>query len=372
MNPNTLPPGLMLVHGNRSERLRDLLVEWMKRYPLGPLEDEIILVQSNGIAQWLKLALAAHADPETGEGGCGIAVALDILLPSRFIWQAYRAVLGASSVAEASPFDKSRLVWRLMRVVPALVGREEFEPLRRFISRDDDRRKRYQLAERIADLFEQYQMYRADWLASWAKGDDVAIDARGERHPLPAEQRWQAALWRELVAEVAHSPSGAAGDIASMGGRAAVHEAFIRRATEWPYDTPPAGLPRRIVVFGISSLPRQSLEALAVLSRWSQVLMCVPNPCAHYWADIVPEKELLRATQSRQARRKGSPSELSGDLLHLHAHPLLASWGRQGRDFIGLLDEFDNAEAREGYLPQFTNIGERIDLFEERDARTML
>ncbi len=181
MNPNTLPPGLMLVHGNRSERLRDLLVEWMKRYPLAPLENEIILVQSNGIAQWLKLALAAHTDSATGEGGCGIAVALDIVLPSRFIWQAYRSVLGASNVAEVSPFDKSRLVWRLMRVVPALVGRAEFEPLKRFISRDDDRRKRYQLAERIADLFEQYQMYRADWLANWAKGDDVAIDARGER-----------------------------------------------------------------------------------------------------------------------------------------------------------------------------------------------
>ncbi len=126
------------------------------------------------------------------------------------------------------------------------------------------------------------------------------------------------------------------------------------------------------MVFGISSLPRQSLEALAVLSRWSQVLMCVPNPCAHYWADIVPEKELLRAAHSRQARREGSPAELSVDLLHLHAHPLLASWGKQGRDFIGLLDEFDSAEAREGYLPQFTNIGERIDLFEERDAHTML
>ncbi|GAB2871989.1 exodeoxyribonuclease V subunit gamma [Paraburkholderia jirisanensis] len=373
MSPNSLSPGLLLVHGNRSERLRDLLVEWMKRYPLAPLENETILVQSNGIAQWLKLALAANADPATGEGGCGIAAALDILLPARFIWQAYRAVLGNDHVAEESPFDRLRLVWRLMRVVPALVERPEFEPLRRFINRDDDRRKRYQLAERIADLFEQYQMYRADWLASWAKGEDVAIDARGEHHPLPDEQRWQAALWRELVAEVAHSESGTAGDIASRGGRAAVHDAFMRRATEWPDDgTRPKGLPRRIVVFGISSLPRQSLEALAALSRWSQVLMCVPNPCAHYWADIVPDKELLKAAHSRQTRRDGAPAELDLKQMHLHAHQLLASWGKQGRDFIGLLDEFDNAEARARYLPQFTNIGERIDLFEEREADTML
>ncbi len=375
MTSNSLPPGLMLVHGNRSERLRDLLVEWMKRYPLAPLENETILVQSNGIAQWLKLALAAHVDPATGEGGCGIAAALDIVLPSRFIWKAYRAVLGASSVAEQSPFDKGRLVWRLMRVVPALAGRAEFESLRRFISRDDDRRKRYQLAERIADLFEQYQMYRADWLDAWRAGEDVVIDARGERLPLPNEQRWQAALWRELIAEVGQSASGIAGDIASAGGRAAVHEAFMDRALNWRGDTRPPGLPRRIVVFGISSLPRQSLEALAALSRWSQVLMCVPNPCAHYWADIVPDKELLRAAHSRQARKAGSDgaaAEPPADQMHLHAHPLLASWGKQGRDFIGLLDEFDSADARESYRAQFTNIGERIDLFEERDADTLL
>lgn len=372
LNPNSLSPGLMLVHGNRSERLRDLLVEWMKRYPLAPLENETILVQSNGIAQWLKLALAAPARAATGEGGCGIAAALDIVLPSRFIWKAYRAVLGAEQVAEVSPFDRTRLAWRLIRVVPALAGQPGFEPLRRFISEDDDLRKRYQLAMRLADLFEQYQMYRADWLAAWARGEDVAISARGEPEPLPDEQRWQAALWRALLDDVAQSPGAESGDISSTGGRAAVHEAFMAAAASLPHDTRPAGLPRRIVVFGISSLPRQSLEALAALSRWSQVLLCVPNPCAHYWADIVPDKDLLRAEHSRQTRRAGAPAELNADQLHLHAHPLLASWGKQGRDFIGLLDEFDSAEARESYRAQFTNIGERIDLFEEREAETML
>jgi exodeoxyribonuclease V gamma subunit len=58
--------------------------------------------------------------------------------------------------------------------------------------------------------------------------------------------------------------------------------------------------------------------------------------------------------------------------LHLHAQPLLAAWGKQGRDFIGLLDEYDEAEERERYSSQFTGIGQRIDLFESDDALTML
>ena len=30
--------------------------------------------------------------------------------------------------------------------------------------------------------------------------------------------------------------------------------------------------------------------------------------------------------------------------LHLHAQPLLAAWGKQGRDYIRLLDQFDETQ----------------------------
>lgn len=47
--------GLAIIHANRLETLRDLLVRWMRDNPLAPLEQEQILVQSNGIAQWLRM-----------------------------------------------------------------------------------------------------------------------------------------------------------------------------------------------------------------------------------------------------------------------------------------------------------------------------
>jgi len=163
LSPTSLTPGFMVVHGNRLEDLRGLAVEWMRLHPLGPLENETILVQSNGIGQWLKLALAE--DPENG--GAGIAAALDVILPARFLWQAYRTVLTHTSqhedaVPETSPFDKSRLVWRLLRLLPTLAEQEVFAPLAQFLEVDREQRKHYQLAERLADVFDQYQVYRAD------------------------------------------------------------------------------------------------------------------------------------------------------------------------------------------------------------------
>jgi exodeoxyribonuclease V gamma subunit len=362
----------MLVHGNHPEALRDLVLTWMKRYPLAPLEDEIILVQSNGIAQWLKLALAADAQVGGG-GGCGIAAALDLSLPSSFLWQAYRAVLGNEAVPEVSPFDKSRLLWRLMRLLPQVTTQAVYSPLERFLDRDSDLRKRFQLAERLADLFDQYQVYRADWLAAWAQGDEVLIDARQLRTALPEEQRWQAALWRALLADVGVDNALSAGPgAASNAGRAAVHAAFMQVAAQWQDGERPAALPRRVMVFGISTLPRQSLEVLATLARWTQVVMCIHNPCEHYWADIVADRDLLRAEQSRQQRRSGVPPVVADELLHLYSHPLLAAWGKQGRDFIALLDEHDSERSRASYQPVFTAIEQRIDLFADHGGSTLL
>ena len=48
--------------------------------------------------------------------------------------------------------------WRLMRLLPGLLAEEAFAPLRRFLADDQDLRKRHQLAERLADLFDQYQV----------------------------------------------------------------------------------------------------------------------------------------------------------------------------------------------------------------------
>ncbi len=353
---SSLQPGFMVVHGNHPEALRDLMLAWIARHPLAPLEDEVVLVQSNGVAQWLKLALARDA----AEGGCGIAAALSMQLPSRFTWQAYRAVLGAADVPAASPFDKPLLVWRLMRMLPALLAEDAFAPLRRFLARDDDLRKRHQLAERLADLFDQYQVYRADWLAGWAAGDDAIATAREGRQPVPELLRWQPRLWRALQDDV--------GPQAALASRAEVHRRFLDACAR-PGGGRPAGLPRRLVVFGISSLAQQSLEALAALARWTQVLMCVHNPCEHDWSHIVADKDLLRAERLRRPRRPGGDGAIAEEALHLHAQPLLAAWGRQGRDFIRLLDAHDETEA---YEPRFRAIGQRIDCFEPNDTATLL
>jgi len=342
--PSAVTPGLLILHGNQMEQLRAAVFGWLRANPLGPLEEETILVQSNGVAEWLKIALAQEL---------GVCAATRVALPARFLWEAYRGMLGRERVPSRAPYDKGPLTWRLMRLLPALLDDPVFAPLRHFLG-DGDPERRLQLAERLADLFDQYQVYRADWLEDWSAGRDVLRSARGEAVPLAPDQRWQAQLWRAVGASVPVQQRDS--------GRATIHQQFVRESA---LGEPAGRLPRRVVLFGMSALPYQTLQAVAALARHTQVLLAVPNPCQFYWGDIIEGRELLRAAHKRQRQKGGRDlAAIPLEELHAHSNPLLASWGRQGRDFVRMLDEFDSANSAPGQM--------RIDLFSEGEGTTLL
>lgn len=347
MNPDdsSLTPGFMALHGNRLEDLAATVQGWLARHPLRPLEEEVILVQSNGMAEWLKMELARLG---------GVCAAVRVELPGRFLWRTYRQVLGPRAVPRESPLDKVPMTWRLMKILPDLLPLDDFGPVRGYL-RDDDPGRSLQLAGKLADLFDQYQNYRVDWLEAWAQGEGVLIGPDGRRLELPPEQRWQAHLWRALLATLDASQAEAI--------RPRLHRRVIERLQgPDPQREPLTGsVARRVVAFGMSHMPGTTLEALAALSRYSQVMLAIPNPCRYYWGDIMDGRELLRSQRRRQPSRRGPDLALvSLAEMHRYAHPLLAAWGRQGRDFIRQLDAFDDAQAtqRDFDLP-------RIDLFDE-------
>lgn len=334
-----LHPGLMVLQGNRLELLRDAVFQWLQRTPLGPLEEEVFLVQSNGTAEWLKAQWAQRT---------GICAAVRTELPARFVWRSYRAVLGAAGAPAQSPLDKSPLRWRLLRQLPEAVQGDGFEALAGYLAAGGIER-RLQLATALADVFDQYQVYRADWLRAWAQGQEVLLDAQGRATPLPEPQRWQARLWRQLAEAV---PQG--------GQEAARPEVHVRFIAELQRGATPAKLPRRVVVFGMSHLPLQTLEALIALSAHVQVIIAAPNPCQFHWADIIDGREWFAGIVRRQRLRgEADPAALPLHAVQPQAHPLLAAWGRQGRDFMRLLDEHDA-------------VLNRIDVFDAFAPQTLL
>ncbi len=346
-------PGFMVLHGNRLEDLRTLLIGFLKSQPLAVLQPEVILVQSNGMKNWLEMALA-------DEDALGICAATRMELPGGYLWQVYRAVLGADAVPHHMVFDKANLLWRLMRLLPTLAAANPvYAPLQRYLGAGAEGRRLYQLAQQIADVFDGYQSYRADWLGDWAAGQDILGAHDGQAQALDDTQRWQAQLWRDVCADVGASLADAS--------RSSVHARFMAEMKKLVQryqanGQVPAGVPPRIVVFGISSLSMQTVEALAILGQMCQVLMLVQNPCQYFWGDIVEGhaqlRQQLRQRQQAKPQRDGSRQGRLFDEAPAHAvgHPLLASWGKQGRDYLHQLNEFDQVEAYRGRVS-------RVDAF---------
>lgn len=342
--PSDIQTGLIALHSNRSETLASTVCAWLRERPLHPLEEDIILVQSNGMAEWIKMTLASEG---------GICAATRVELPARFLWRTYRQALGRAQVPTQSPMDKLALTWRLMQQLPTLLPLAGFEPIARFLHGNEPVRL-FQLASRLSDLMDQYQVYRADWLEAWAQGRDVLCVSGHLEVPVPQDQMWQPMLWRALLAGLDEEQRNSI--------RPRLHQRVLQALQGGaPTQAPVA---RRVVLFGMTHLPLSVLQILAALAERSQVLLAIPNPCRYHWADIMDGRELLRMQRRRQPLRGGRDlAELPLEQMHAHAHPLLAAWGRQGRDFVRQLDAFDDAElARQRFaIP-------RVDLFDEDDG----
>ncbi len=278
---------LVVTRSNRLEMLADRLVEGLREAPPPPLTPEIVVVQSNGMARWLTLCLAR---------GLGLSANVRFLLPATHLWEIFRLLL--DDVPEASPLEPAVSVWHLVSILEALEETPRFAPLHAYREGTDER-GRYELAARLADLFDQYLVYRPGWIARWDAGEDDG---------------WQAELWRRLARRTA-APHRARVQAAAMR---ALATGAIR-----------GQLPRRLALFGIPTLPPAYLDAFRRLADHVEVNLFVLDPCSEYWADLIAERDLPRRAGRADARA-----------LHLETGPpLLSSLGKQGRDFLDLVLE---------------------------------
>jgi exodeoxyribonuclease V gamma subunit len=309
---------LHLVQSNKMEVLVEQCTQWLGSQQKGTsnhqslFEPHTILVQSPGMAQWLKIEIAK---------ALGISANMQFPLPSSFIWRLYQKYL--PDVPDISAFSKDNMAWKLMRILPTLLEDEEFSSIRSYLSSseygDDKQIRLFELCSKIADIFDQYLVYRPNWITQWESGNDNLPDVDNDKHP------WQPILWRQIIElskTLGESPSH----------RANLHHGLLEKLNGSGVE----GEHKGIAVFGISALPLQQLQVLEALAKQREVVIFWLNPCQHYWADLVDER--YKAVQQLAAYDENLEQALD-DYLDV-GHPLLASWGKLGRDYQDMLLEY--------------------------------
>ena len=304
----------MKVHrSNRVERLLDALVEVVAEPVPDPLQPECIVVQSGGMATWLSMQLSQRF---------GVFAGADFPFPRRFVHGVFEAVLDEpASGIEA--FTGPRMLWTILAELEAHLEHPAFAEVARFVADDPRQTQRFDLARRIATVFDQYLIFRPDLVLGWEDGRD---------------DHWQAQLWRAVSRR--QSARGGCRHIAALA-----RDLF---ATLSRPGFEPAGLPSRVCVFGLSTLPPFYVDILAALGRHIQVHLFVISPSREYWAEL----------RSAKAAPSADPVETLEQLEHVP--PLLASLGTVGRDFQYVLEsqvDYDEDDR---------------DLYVEPDDRTLL
>ena len=303
--------GLKLVTGNRLEILSEHLVRMLARPLPSPLSPEIILVQSKGMERWLSMEIARQT---------GVCANCLFPFPNSFLYEILKKIIpDLPEEPFMTGFEPDVLAFKIMKVLPPCLNMPGFEDLSLYLKDDAKQLKLFQLSDKIANIFDQYLVFRPEMIFRWELGE---------------EDHWQAKLWRELTAEpdVIH--------------RAKLQRILLEKLKKKNIDK--EKLPKRLSVFGISYLPLFHFDFCAQLSEIIDVNMFLLNPCREYWADIVSDKEIKLI--------RGGYAEKENDMHLDKGNSLLSSMGVEGRDFFSLISEF-NCEVEECFAEPETSAG---------------
>ncbi|MBC8212583.1 MAG: exodeoxyribonuclease V subunit gamma [Gammaproteobacteria bacterium] len=292
---------LYIHHSNRLNRLTEILQQQLGYQLSAVLSPAQILVQNPGMKRWLQQQISRSS---------GIAANLNFPLPSRFIWDVFLSQF--NDLQDLSAYDGEVLRWRLMALFRQHQDATPLSILQAYMSQDESGLARFQLAEKMAGLYDQYLVYRPDMISNWEQGKT------GDS----STEQWQAYLW-SLIRQHITQPH-----------RAELIKRLIQHIADGKADY--SSLPQQLYVFGITAMSPLYMEVLAALGQHIEVHIFNLNPCEHYWGDIKTKKEQLR-----QGNQANSENEL------------LASLGKQGRDFI---DQFYDTAYDYQDNPQFEPI----------------
>ncbi len=279
---------MFILHSsNKTENLVAHLSHVITNMPLSsPFAKEVFLIQSQGMERWLSQQLAQ---------GFKVWGNYQFLFPGKFFSEMAQKI--DSRLSDAA-FDRHLMMWRLEGLLRRVQG-AEFAAIRQYLSGANHGLKRYQLAQQLSQLFDQYQMMRPDMLELWQGGQ---LLYRSDT------ERWQKALWLQVLGQT------------GMRHRGLLWQAAIKKLLDAPEGQFSGVMPERISVFGLNTMPPLFLQYLHGLSRHCDVHLFLLNPSQDFWADL-------------ESRRQ--------QILHedLHGHPLLATLGQQGREFQAMVLE---------------------------------
>jgi exodeoxyribonuclease V gamma subunit len=284
---STAAGGTKYYFSTRLERLIDALrlemndtrpVDFFARAPA-------VWVPNRNLRRWIQMELAERE---------GVSAHLDFQFLESGLWGLLFALDPEGE--RPQPLDRVDLEYLVLSVLQevALESDPVFAPFFEYLrggSENKDRQSHgqlYQLAVRLAGLFQEYEYHRGDMIAAWSEVADLA-GASEEQVPRERERRAiylaERALWRRVFGVGGERQGGRLRALDRFGGRALSLSAYARIVLVERRDRLEP-LDRAVHIFGMSQMSAFHLSLLGVLGEFVDLRMYFPFAPAH-WNDAL-------------------------------------------------------------------------------------
>ncbi len=245
----------------------------------------------------------------------GICAQVNFPFPTSHLRKFVQLTLGLEQNAE-DQWKKSKLKWTIINSFPELFENKESSYLVNWLEKEilntkDLTKRKWELANEIATIFNQYILYRPELICNWWESSNKNNDSIEN---LPAHIRWQPILLGLLKQKIEQEPLPI--QINKIKNR-------LRNNI-----VPKSILPKELFIFGISSLPAIHIEFLQSLSSIVDIKVFLLTPC----------KDLWKRCRNRREELGQEWNDTLDDLWLLNAPRIEANLGRMGAEFQQLLE----------------------------------
>jgi exodeoxyribonuclease V gamma subunit len=158
---------------NRLDQLCQLLADKISKSENGVFAKEVIVTQTSGMNAWLKTELAQRN---------GVLAQFQFQNQDGLFAEIYKLLFGKSM---SNQFDNNK--YTIYGLLDSEAFTAQFTDVAQYYY--ENPKRRFDLATKIADLFDQYQLYRPEMIASW---DNINFMTDN------ASEKWQQWLWKKL------------------------------------------------------------------------------------------------------------------------------------------------------------------------------
>lgn len=250
----------ILYQSNNLNILKESILNIIKKNIINNifLSKIFILVSNNNISLNLKIFLSKKI---------GICANFKFLLIGDFIWKFCKKNI--SNLSKKYYFNKYNLVWIIFNILPKVINLKEFFFIKKYLKNDYNYNKLFNLSIKISNIYDEYLMYRIDWLYEWSNYRLI------KNINYSVHQKWQSILWRKIIKYFIDNFS-------YKWNKSNIYIKILKILKNKNFIFPKNFIDY-ICIFNISFIPPIYLNILYSISNYKNIYYFLFNPSYKFW-----------------------------------------------------------------------------------------